>query len=238
MESQSTFRSQKSIKFQESKVKYFSFKEVDVFSKQNHLLRKVSLEIFRGDFKFVTGRTGAGKTTLLNLIADDCPKFTIHGKVHREESTSTNSIFVSRVFQDLKVFKEMSVLKNLEYCFDSNLYSRTSFEKEVQDYSRMLGIRDKLNSTLEQCSGGIIQKVAILRAILSKPDVILADEPTSSLDKASSLTVYEIFKLLNKNFGTTIVWATHDRDLVRSLSGEIIHIENGKLTHQGSTCFI
>ncbi len=237
MESQPSFIKNKSMNLQKGKVKYFSFQGVDVFYKQTHLLRKITLDIHRGDFKFVTGRTGAGKTTLLNLIADDCPSFTIKGKIKKEE-TITSSIFISRVFQDLKIFKKMSVLKNLEYCFDSNLYSRSSFEKEIRDYSRMLGISDKLHSQLENCSGGIIQKVSILRAILSKPDIILADEPTSSLDKASSMTVYEIFKLLNKNFGTTIIWATHDRDLVRSLSGEIIHIENGKLAHQGSTCFI
>jgi len=238
MESQPISLSRNSKTLQGSKVKLFSFKGVDVYSKKNHLLRKINLEISRGDFKFVTGKTGAGKTTLLNLIADDCPGLSISGAVYREEAVQNNSIFTSRIFQDLKVFKNMTVLSNLEYCFDPNLYSRVLFEKEMHDYSRMLGIREKLGVKLSECSGGIIQKVAVLRAILAKPDVILADEPTSSLDKASSQTVYEIFKLLNKNFSTTIIWATHDRDLVRSLSGEIIHIENGKLAHQGSTCFI
>ena len=91
---------------------------------------------------------------------------------------------------------------------------------------------------MHQISHGTAQKVAIIRSLLSKPDVLLLDEPTSNLDKESMVAVYDILNLFNTKYGMTVIWATHSRDLVRMFKGDVIHLDNGKIVHMGRTCFI
>ena len=91
---------------------------------------------------------------------------------------------------------------------------------------------------MEQCNGGLKQKVAILRAILSRPDILLVDEPTSALDFQSAHKLFEILSYLNKQNKMTVVWASHNKELVKRFTGRFVHLEKGKLIYSGHACFI
>jgi cell division transport system ATP-binding protein len=91
---------------------------------------------------------------------------------------------------------------------------------------------------MKDANGGLKQKVAMIRALLSKPQVLLADEPTAALDKESAMKLFEILNFYNVRRNLTVVWASHNRDLVKQFPGKIVHLDGGKLIYSGHACFI
>ncbi len=213
----------------------FKISNTNIFIKKNMILNDLNLDINPADFIFLTGKTGAGKTTFLNFLWGKSKNLKISGEVIRPG----DHCFIAKVFQDLRVFNNETIIENLFYAYDEFIYgSEENFKKEIYHYAKILEITKHLESKLSECSGGICQKVAILRAILSRADIILLDEPTSSLDHDSSMIIYDLLKILNKKNKVTIIWATHDSELVRKLSGKILHIKNKRILDTGNTCFI
>tara|TARA_Y100000780_G_scaffold232595_1_gene268715 strand:+ start:18522 stop:19217 length:696 start_codon:yes stop_codon:yes gene_type:complete len=211
----------------------FRLNNVNVDFGKIRALKNVNLQISRGEVLFVTGKSGAGKSTLLNILSGD---------VEVSSGTVTlpsSKIFVSQVFQDLKLFENRTVEENLWYAFDKKIYkSKNEFQKDLMELSSVLGIKDRLSHKIKDANGGMKQKVAMLRALLSKPEVLLADEPTAALDKESSTKMFDLLNFYNVRKGLTIVWATHNRELVKQFPGEIAHLESGKLIYSGKACFI
>ncbi|MBC76421.1 MAG: hypothetical protein CME64_10440 [Halobacteriovoraceae bacterium] len=211
----------------------FRLNNVNVDFGKIRALKNVNLQISRGEVLFVTGKSGAGKSTLLNILSGD---------VEVSSGTVTlpsSKIFVSQVFQDLKLFENRTVEENLWYAFDKKIYkSKNEFQKDLMELSSVLGIKDRLSHKIKGANGGMKQKVAMLRALLSKPEVLLADEPTAALDKESSTKMFDLLNFYNVRKGLTIVWATHNRELVKQFPGEIAHLESGKLIYSGKACFI
>lgn len=195
-------------------------------------LRNVQLEIHPGEMVFITGASGAGKTSLLNILS---------GSLRPTGGTIQlpQNVFVSRVFQDLKLVSNKTIEENLFQSFDKKAYqSKNEFYRDLTELCKLLGFFDRIGEKLEFANGGLKQKVAIVRALLAKPDVILADEPTCSMDKENAQRVYELFEFFNKKRGTTIIWASHNRELVKHFSGRNIHLDRGKLVYSGHACFI
>ena len=129
--------------------------------------------------------------------------------------------------------------ENLMFAYDSSLYdSKNEFMKDMQELSRILGISDRLKLKVNEANGGLKQKVAIIRSLLTRPDVFIADEPTSSLDTDNAQRLFDILNLYNVKRGMTVIWATHNKELIKSFSGRIIHLDQGRLVYSGHACFI
>lgn len=198
-------------------------------------LNNVSLKLNQGDVLFVTGVSGAGKTTLLNVLAQDIVPTSGKTIFPGDES----SFFIAQVFQDLRLLNYKTCEENLWISFDKKIYtSKNEFYAELVELSKILGVYEYLNLKVQDANGGLKQKVAMIRALLSKPNIILADEPTAALDKESSLKLYEVLQFYNIKKGLTVVWATHNRDLIRQFPGNIAHLDKGKLIYSGNACFI
>ncbi|MEX0797903.1 MAG: ATP-binding cassette domain-containing protein [Bacteriovoracaceae bacterium] len=196
-------------------------------------LKNINLKIKKGEVLFITGKSGAGKTTLLNVLSGDLKPDT------GSASLPGPKFFVAQVFQDLKLFENRTIEENLWYAFDKKIYkNKNEFHSDLLELSSVLGIKERLNQKVCDANGGMKQKVAMLRALLSKPDAVLADEPTAALDKESSSKMFELLNFYNLKKSLTVIWATHNRDLIKQFPGEIAHLEAGKLIYAGKACFI
>lgn len=199
-------------------------------------LKSVQLTIYPGEILFVTGPSGAGKTSLLNVLGGNLEPTS--GKVVLPHQRSPKH-FVASVFQDLRLFQKKSCEDNLWMAYDSSLYSsRNDFYRDLEELARLLHVYDHLNTKIEDCNGGLKQKVAMIRALLSKPTALLADEPTSSLDRDNSYRLFEVLNHFNHKKGLTLVWATHNKDLIKQFPGKIAHLDQGRLVYSGHACFI
>ena len=190
-------------------------------------LKNISLNICAGDFIFVTGPSGAGKTTLLNVLSGD-QKLT-SGSISNSK-IKKDHLFIARVFQNLQIIESWTVEQNIEICFSSEIFnSRQDFNNEVRDLLNLFEMTKNLKKKLTKLNGGAKQKVAIIRALLTRPNIFIADEPTSSLDKENAKRLYEVLKFYNQKTGMTVVWATHQVDLINQFHGKLIHLKSGNL---------
>jgi cell division transport system ATP-binding protein len=197
-------------------------------------LHNVNFSVRQGEIVFVTGVSGAGKTTLLNVIRGGIAP--TRGKVTRNLKKDA---LIAPIFQNLYLNQNLTIEKNLYTSYDRNIYkSEQEFRDDMNDFSKILGIRDRLNLKVVDANGGLKQKAAFLRAMLSRPTMILADEPTASLDYDNAKKMFEILNLYNVKQGLTVVWASHNKDLVKRFSGRITHLDQGKLIYSGHACFI
>lgn len=213
----------------------FSLENVSVQFKKVKALDSVSLNINNGEILFITGPSGAGKTTLLNILAGDL----VASGGRSYLAGSNDKKFVARVFQDLRLLVNLTCLENLSVAYDPNIYSSyKAFMQELTELCNVVGITHLLDEKVKNVNGGAKQKVAIIRALLSRPDVLLADEPTCSMDKENAMKVFDVFNYYNTKRSLTVVWASHNRELVRNFPGKIIHLDQGRLVYSGHACFI
>ena len=194
----------------------------------------VTLSIEKGEFVAIVGTSGSGKSTLLNMIGGlDVPT---SGKVivdGRELSTLKDeqlTIFRRRkigfIFQNYNLVPVLNVYENivLPVELDGNKVDKKFMKEVVQ----MLGLEDKLNNMPNNLSGGQQQRVAIARALVSKPAIVLADEPTGNLDSKTSADVLGLLKVTSQKFQQTLVMITHNNEIAQ-LADRIIRIEDGKI---------
>ena len=194
----------------------------------------INLEVEKGEFVAIVGTSGSGKSTLLNMIGGlDVPT---SGKVivdGRELSTLKDeqlTIFRRRkigfIFQNYNLVPVLNVYENivLPVELDGNKVDKKFMKEVVQ----MLGLEDKLNNMPNNLSGGQQQRVAIARALVSKPAIVLADEPTGNLDSKTSSDVLGLLKVTSQKFQQTLVMITHNNEIAQ-LADRIIRIEDGKI---------
>ncbi|MFA6183818.1 MAG: ATP-binding cassette domain-containing protein [Parcubacteria group bacterium] len=198
-------------------------------------LRGINLIIEPGEFVSIVGRSGAGKTTLAKMIYAE--GFPDEGKVYYGER-STDEIrkkllpFYRRnfgtVFQDFKLLPQKTVFENVAYAAEVVGKDNVEIDRDVSKILAVFGLSEKASKYPNQLSGGERQRVSLARALINRPDVIIADEPTGNLDPASSM---EIMKLLLKinSMGTTVVLATHDNDIVNMAKKRVVTLDNGKI---------
>ena len=212
----------------------FYLEKVGVKFGTTHALRDITLTVNPGEILFITGKSGAGKSTLLNLLVGDIDPTS--GKVFGVNQTHR---FCAQVFQDLKLFEHQTCEENIWYSFDRKIYkSKNEFYSDMMELVKVLGFTEKLQLPIAKANGGLKQKVAMVRALMSRPNILIADEPTASLDKESSVKLFDVLNYYNVKRQLTVVWASHNRDLVKQFPGKIVHLENGKLIYSGHACFI
>ncbi len=211
------------------------FEEVSFsYNKKDFALKDISLNITFGDFIFITGKSGSGKTSLLKLITKE-----LEAQRGQIIFSKKEDAIIGQIFQDLRYLDDWTLLDNLRFSYDPLLYStELDFLSELKKISLWFGAYEHLNKKLSECNGGLIQKMAIIRCLLKRPDVVVADEPTSSLDRENTFLLYDFLKKKNQESRMTIIWATHSQDLVRNFSEKNIHLENGRTKYIGKACFI
>lgn len=195
----------------------------------------VSLAIEEGEFVAIVGTSGSGKSTLLHMMGGlDTPtsgKVLIGGKEisykNEEKLAAFRRRHIGFIFQNYNLVPVLNVYENI--VLPLQLDGRRADQRLLEQVVHSLGLKDKLQNLANHLSGGQQQRVSIARALLTKPEIILADEPTGNLDSRTSADVLSLLKDSGRRFHQTIVMITHDRGIAR-LADRSIRIEDGKIT--------
>ncbi len=194
----------------------------------------VSLKIKEGDFVSIIGASGSGKSTLLHLLGGvDRPtsgRVLIDGKDIYELSNDKLAIFRRRnigiIYQFYNLIPTLNVVDNIT--LPLKLDHQKVDEKELDNILKILGLKNRRNNLPNQLSGGQQQRVAIARAVINNPAIILADEPTGNLDSKNSQEIIDLLKLLNREYGCTIIIVTHDLEIAQQ-TNRILVFEDGRI---------
>lgn len=206
------------------------------YNRNSAALIDINLEIPRGEFVFLTGPSGAGKTTLLKLLfrAELPTRGTIIVNGRNVIGIPDSKIPALRrelgiVFQDFKLLMHKSVFENV--AFVPKILGVPYWQRRTKTYEvlKRVNIAHKMRDLPPSLSGGEQQRIAIARALINDPVLIIADEPTGNLDPELSLEIMEIFEHVNKEKGTTVLVATHDRALIRAMGKPVVVLDNGRL---------
>jgi cell division transport system ATP-binding protein len=198
-------------------------------------LKDVSFEIKEKEFVCLVGRSGAGKTTILKLIlAEEKPtegKIFFNGQeVNKLKPSELPNLRrkIGAVFQDYKLIFSKTVYENLSYVMEAAGFPDEEIENSILNVLEIVNLSEKINHLPSELSAGERQKLSIARALIHRPKVILADEPTGNLDPYNTL---EVIKLLLKihEMGTTLILATHDKNIVNRLKKRVITLEEGQI---------
>ena len=213
------------------------FKNVSVKYGNNTVLKDVNLRIDEGEFVFIVGKSGAGKTTLFKLLTREITQTSGVIKVFNENSSFLRNREIPYyrrklgiIFQDFKLLSDRNVFQNIAFAQEVIGASTFNIKKRVNKILNLVGIRQKANKMPNELSGGEKQKVAIARAIINKPKLVLADEPTGNLDEISTNEIMDLLETINQN-GTTVVCITHDVHLVDRMDKRVIRIDDGNLIY-------
>ena len=187
-----------------------------------HILRKLNLEVKRGEFVSILGKSGSGKSTLLNIMGlldkIDGGKIWIDNKevssLNEVERNNIKNHFLGFVFQFHYLMSEFTALENVMIpALLNNFKNKKEIEKEAKELLEIVGLAERMKHKPNQLSGGEKQRVAIARAMINKPKLILADELTGNLDEDTGELIFSLFRKINKEHNQSIVVVTHARDL-------------------------
>jgi cell division transport system ATP-binding protein len=188
-----------------------------------------------GSFHFLTGPSGAGKSSLLKLIylahRASRGRVELFGRdisLTRPEDLPFVRRRIGVVFQDFRLLDHLSVFDNAALPLRISGCKPATYREDVAELLQWVGLGDRMHALPATLSGGEKQRLAIARAVVDRPDVLLADEPTGNVDPAMSLRLLRLFVELNR-LGTTVLIATHDEDLVARANRPTLHLENGRL---------
>ena len=195
----------------------------------------ITLEIQKNEFLFISGPSGAGKTTLLKLLY--LGEAVSEGQVLIDgmnlSRISRNRIpFLRRkfgiIFQDYKLIATKTIFDNVAIVLEAIGKKRRFIEKKVKSMLRTVGMEERRHAFPPSLSGGEQQRIAVARAVIGDPKIILADEPTGNLDEDSANIIFNLLKKFHTR-GATIIVATHDKELIRKTGGRVIHLNQGYL---------
>ncbi len=197
-------------------------------------LANVNLSIKKGEFVFIIGPTASGKSTLIKML-------------YREERPTEGEVYVGGinvgklrngkvyklrrklgvVFQDFKLLPKLTVYENVAFPLETQGFKASEIKPKVMTALELVGLKEKVRSMPKELSGGEMQRVCIARAIVNEPKVLICDEPTGNLDPETSKDIMKTINRINKELGTTVVMATHDKDIVNQMKKRVITIEDG-----------
>ena len=199
-------------------------------------LSDISLQIYAGEFIFLVGHSGSGKSTFIRMLIREVKPTQGHIYVAGEDLASMRNWRVPYlrrnigcVFQDFKLLPNKTVFENVAFALEVIGKSRHVIKTQVPEVLRLVGLQDKLNKRPDQLSGGEQQRVSIARAIVNRPPVLICDEPTGNLDPQTSRGIMDLLERINRT-GTTVVVATHDREMVDNMRRRVIALDRGNLT--------
>ena len=196
----------------------------------------LNLDIEKGSFSFVIGGSGSGKSTLIKML-------------YREEKPTQGQIIVGGldvaklrnskvyklrrklgiVFQDYRLLPKMTVYENVAFALEVIGAKKDEIRQKVLKALEDVGLKNKIHNYPDQLSGGEQQRVAIARAIVNDPKLLLCDEPTGNLDPEMSMEIMKVLEDINNTRGTTIIMATHDKDIVNKMKKQVITLKDGRL---------
>ena len=219
-------------------MKFIELKNVNkVYSTGVTALADMSVTIEKGEFVFVIGHTASGKSTFIKML-------------YREEKPTKGSVVVGGVnvaklrngrvfklrrkigvvFQDFKLLPKLTVYENVAFALECLGMKAKDIRPKVMKAIEIVGLKEKVRSFPHQLSGGEQQRVCIARAIVNEPKLLICDEPTGNLDPTISKEIVNILDKINKTSGTTIIMATHDKEIVNKMKKRVLLLENGVLT--------
>ena len=212
------------------------FNEVSLKISETNIIENLNFSISSGDFTYLIGKTGSGKSSIIRSIYCDIPiqsgNCVIDG-IEIDKIKKNQIPFLRRkigiIFQDFKLLSDRSVHKNLEFVLKATEWKdKIKIDERINQVLNQVGMIDIKDRFPHQLSGGEQQRVSIARAILNKPDLILADEPTGNLDPATSKEIMNLLIDIN-NQGSTVLMATHDYDMISNFPKKTLRLEDGKL---------
>ena len=214
-----------------------NIEEVSIFQQDEIIFENINININKGDFIYLIGKTGSGKSSLIKtLYADlELKKGEISVGGFSLKNLKENKIpFLRRklgvVFQDFNLLQDRSVFDNLKFVLEATEWkSKRKIEDRIYEVLEIVNIKDLTHKFPHQLSGGQKQKVAISRALLNSPDLIIADEPTGNLDPKTSLEIMQLLLDLNKK-GNTILMATHDFILIKEFPHKTLLCNNKSIS--------
>lgn len=194
------------------------------------------MDIDKGEFVFVIGASGSGKSTLIKML-------------YREEKPTKGDVLIGGinvgklrngtvfklrrklgiVFQDFKLLPKLTVYENVAFALECMGLKNSEIRPKVIKALEHVGLKDKIRSFPNELSGGEQQRVCIARAIVNEPKLLICDEPTGNLDPKTSKGIMEVLETINKDLGTTIIMATHDKDIVNRMKKRVIVLDSGVL---------
>ncbi len=212
---------------------YHVYKAYD--NRNQFALKDVTVSIQKGEFVFLTGPSGAGKTTFLRLIFRELTptdgKVVVSGmdtSLIGKKALADFRKKIGVVFQDFKLLDNRTVFENITFVLKVLGYPERFRETKAHNVLKWVGLQHKFNEYPPSLSGGEQQRIAIARALLNDPLILLADEPTGNLDYDLSIEIMKLFERIN-NRGTTVVVATHDKSIIEMFKKRVIRLENGYL---------
>lgn len=218
-------------------MKIIEFKNVSKIYKNGICaLADINVSIKKGEFVFVTGLTASGKSTLIKMI-------------YREEKPTKGTVIVGGinvgkirnrkvyklrrklgvVFQDFKLLPKLTVYENVAFALECVGLKKQEIRPKVMKALEKVGLKDKVRCFPGELSGGEQQRVCIARAIVNEPKVLICDEPTGNLDPDTSKEIMSVIESINKDMQTTIVMATHDKDIVNKMKKRVLLIDNNTI---------
>ncbi len=198
-------------------------------------LEDVSVEIQKGEFVFIVGPSGSGKSTAIRLLLKEeeptAGEIFVAGKDLSKISSWKTPLLrrnIGTVFQDFKLLTDKTVFENIAFALEVIGKPKHVIDQRVPEIVELVGLSDKLNNYPNELSGGEQQRISLARAVVNRPLILLADEPTGNLDPATSVDIMRLLDKVNR-IGTTIVMATHDHAIVDAMRRRVIELEAGKV---------
>ena len=221
----------------EDKKPIISFKNADILNSEATVIYGFNVDIYPGDFVYIVGKVGTGKTSIIRTIIAENPLHKGKGSVcgynlvnMREKDIPYLRRKMGVVFQDFQLLMDRSVEENLLFVLRATGWkSEALMQKRIHEVLTAVGMERKLHKMPHQLSGGEQQRIAIARSLLNEPEVIIADEPTGNLDPDMSMEIMKVLEDINNSRGTTIIMATHDRDIVNTMKKQVITLKEGRL---------
>ena len=197
-------------------------------------LADINLTIKKGEFVFIIGQSGSGKSTLTKLLyREERPNRgeVLVGGVNVSKLRNGNVYKLRRkigvVFQDFKLLPKLTVYENVAYPLETYGMSRSEIREKVLTALDRVGLKERMHSFPNELSGGEQQRVGLARAIVNEPKLIICDEPTGDLDPKLSREVMDFIEKINKELGSTVIMATHDKEIVNRMKKRVICLHDG-----------
>ena len=210
---------------------YITFKNIcKSYDNKTQVLKGIDLEVEEGELLTLLGPSGCGKSTLLRCLAGLEQVQQGHILLEGRDITDLDARQrqIGMVFQQYSLFPNMTVEQNMAFGLKIQRLSKAEINDRITEALAMVGLQDKADAYPAQLSGGQQQRVAIARALITKPAIVLADEPTGNLDSKTSAEVLGLIKRTSAEFRQTVVMITHNNDIAR-LADRIVRIEDGKI---------